>query len=191
MIEAISIGKNKYGDPTTSVNLYGFGEATNLTLGQLVNAVCCRAGTALEAQSVGLVNLISFGTRRLRAASKVLQTLVDGTEKGYATEIDLEYYGTMTARKFLTEILGYTIEERNSDGEVTKEGRLPDEVIAENDRLKLYAAMKEKLDSMTTESQQRMIDLQSCMARRDVAYSSATNIVQTLGGVLQSTAANF
>lgn len=189
MIEKIAIGENRYGQ--TEVCLYNFGEARNLTLGQLVNAICCRAGTAMETQSISLVNLMTAGTRRLKAASKVLQTLVNGTEKGYDTEIDLETFGRMTARDFLTGVMRYTIEKRNAAGEVTEEGRLPYEVLSENNRLNLYSAMKADLDEMTTESQRRMIDLQSCMARRDVMYSTATNIVQTLGGVLQTTATNY
>ena len=122
MIDEIAIGTNKYGDPTDSIKLYGYGEAQNLTLGQLVNAVCCRAGFALETQSISLVNVMTVRTRRLSAAAKVMQTLVDGAEKGYDTELELEGYGTMTARKFLTEVMGYKIEKRNADGKVIVEG---------------------------------------------------------------------
>lgn len=193
MIDEIAIGTNKYGDPTDSIKLYGYGEAQNLTLGQLVNAVCCRAGFALETQSVSLVNVMTVRTRRLSAAAKVMQTLVDGAEKGYDTELELEGYGTITARKFLTEVMGYKITVLNDNAEKTVkvQGDLPADVSAENDRLKVYSAMKEKLDTMTTESQRRMIDLQSCMSRRDVVFASATNIVQTLGAVLQTVADNY
>lgn len=193
MIDEIAIGTNKYGDPTDSIKLYGYGEAQNLTLGQLVNAVCCRAGFALETQSVSLVNVMTVRTRRLSAAAKVMQMLVDGAEKGYDTELELEGYGTMTARKFLTEVMGYKITVLNDNAEKTVkvQGDLPADVSAENDRLKVYSAMKEKLDTMTTESQRRMIDLQSCMSRRDVVFASATNIVQTLGAVLQTVADNY
>lgn len=193
MIDEIAIGTNKYGDPTDSIKLYGYGEAQNLTLGQLVNAVCCRAGFALETQSVSLVNVMTVRTRRLSAAAKVMQMLVDGAEKGYDTELELEGYGTITARKFLTEVMGYKITVLNDNAEKTVkvQGDLPADVSAENDRLKVYSAMKEKLDTMTTESQRRMIDLQSCMSRRDVVFASATNIVQTLGAVLQTVADNY
>lgn len=193
MIEEIAIGTNKYGDPTDSINLYGYGQARNLTLGQLVNAICCRAGFALETQAVSLVNVMTMRTRRLNAAAKVMQTLVDGAEKGYDTELELEGYGTVTARKFLTEEMGYTITVLNNDEKKTvkEQGKLPAEVETPNGRLMIYTAMKEKIDTMTTESQRRMIDLQSCMSRRDVVFASATNIVQTLGGVLQSVAANY
>lgn len=187
LIESVSIGKNRNGDPTASVNLYSYGEAKNLTLGQLVNAVCCRAGFALETQSVSLVNYMTAKTRRLKAAAKVMETLVAGAEKGYDTQLELEGYGTMTARAFLVDVMGYTFKTADD----SDAGSLPCAVDSENDRLSLYTAMKKDLDAMTTESQTRMIDLQSCMTRRDVVFSTATNVVQTLGGVLVEVAGNF
>ena len=182
---------NRYGDPTASVNLYNYGEATNLTLGQLVSAICCRAGMALEAQSVSQVNTMTLHSRRLQALAKILQTLTDGAEKGYDTKFDLEGFGSVTAREFLEKQMGYTFEKRKANGEVSEAGQLPAAVKDPNDRFALYAALKEKLDAMTTESQRRMIDLQSSISRRDVAYATASNTVQTLGGVLQTTASNF
>ena len=191
LIESVSIGVNRNGSPTAAVNLYNYGEATNLTLGQLVNAICCRAGFALETESVALVNFMTAKTRRLKAAAQVMETLVSGTEKGYDTELTLEGYGKMTAKAFLTDVMGYTFKAKDDDTEATSGGSLPYAVDAENDRLAVYTVMKKDLDAMTTESQTRMIDLQSCMSRRDVAFSTATNVVQTLGGVLQAVAANY
>lgn len=187
LIESVSIGVNRNGDPTASVNLYSYGEAKNLTLGQLVNAVCCRAGFALETESVALVNFMTSRTRRLKAASTVMETLVSGAEKGYDTELQLEGYGTMTARAFLRDVMGYSF--KSADG--TGAGSLPYSVETENDQLAVYTVMKKDLDAMTTESQTRMIDLQSCMSRRDVVFATATNVVQTLGGVLQTVASNY
>ena len=191
LIESVSIGTNRYGGPEASVNLYGYGAAKDLTLGQLVNAICCRAGFALETESVALANLVTTRTRRLKAAAKVMEALVSGAEKGYDTELELEGYGTVTARSFLADVMGYTFKAKDDDTEATSGGSLPYAVDAENDRLAVYTVMKKDIDAMTTESQTRMIDLQSCMSRRDVAFATATNTVQTLGGVLQNVAANY
>lgn len=202
MIEAVEIGTNRNGEwgtfydadgkpearPITGINLYNYGGCENLTLGQLVNAVCCRAGAALEAQSVAKMNNITRHSQRLNSYAKALEGLTDGT-LNYDSVCDFDGFGSMTVRKLLTDVFGMVIGSKSED--VEGYGNLPPNVDSESNRLLVYTAMKEKLDSMTTESQRHAIDLQSDLARRDVVYSTATNIVRTLGQVLQITAANY
>ena len=189
MIESVAIGTNKYGVKADDIRLYSYAGAENLTLGQLVNAVCCRAGMALESQAVAISNVSNLRTRRLSAAAKVLKVIADGG--GYDDKVELGTYGTMTTRDFLRDVMGYTFVQGGNESADAEARRLPATIAGDNERLSVYAVMKSDLDEMSTESQRRMIDLQTCMSRRDVVYSCATNIVQTLGGVLQTTAANF
>ena len=190
-IEDVKIGTNRYAAlPDNDIKLYNYGEAENLTLGQLVNAVCCRAGMALETEVVVVTNRVCAHTDKLKGLSQIMQTLVAGTEDGYDTVFDIDGYGTMTARAFLTDILHCKIPERNGD-DTGKEGNLPADVRTPNERLNFYSSLKTKMESMTTQSQQMMIDIQVGISRRDVVFSTATNVVQTLGGVLQTTASNY
>lgn len=187
LIEPVKIGYDRYGE--MNINLYDYGEVRDMTLGQLVNAVCCRAGMALETQSIAQVNRMTRHSNKLKALAAVMKDLVAGVAT-YDTLFTLEGYGTVTARAFLTDEFGCVIGEKTSEDE-PKDGNLPASLDAANDRLAVYTALKSKVDSMTTESQQMMIDLQSCVSRRDIVFSTATSIVQTLGGVLQTTATNY
>ena len=199
-IEAVKLGTLRTGvDPKTGevqvlpgcdINLYAYGDSENLTLGQLVNAICCRAGMALETEVVVITNRVCAHTDKLKGLTQIIQTLVAGSEDGYDTVFDIDGYGTMAARAFLTDVLGYKIPVMDGD-ETGKEGNLPAAVKTPNQRLNLYSALKTKMESMTTQSQQMMIDIQVGISRRDVVFTTATNVVQTLGGVLQTTASNY
>jgi hypothetical protein len=51
--------------------------------------------------------------------------------------------------------------------------------------------MKTKLDAMVQQQQQDMLDLQTLVNRRDVAYSASSNIVRALGTSMDNDANNF
>jgi len=187
-IESVQIGTNPYGGAgaATQVNLFNYNGCEGLTLGQLVSAICVRVGVALETQSVNQSNILTWTTRRLRALSEVLDGVVNGT-LNYDSTITSEGYKGTKVRDFLTNEMGYTIAGSGS----TSDAALPASVSAVEDRLTFYERVKGKIDSDTSTSQKDMIDLQTYMSRRDVAYSTATNVVRTLGATLQGTAANF
>ena len=52
-------------------------------------------------------------------------------------------------------------------------------------------AVKEKVDTLTQQQQRDMIDLQTLVNRRDVSYTTSSNIVRTLGASQEADAANF
>ncbi len=53
------------------------------------------------------------------------------------------------------------------------------------------SAMKNKMETLVQQQQQDMIDLQTLVNRRDVAYSTSSNIVRTLGTSMSADATNF
>ena len=56
-ITQVDIGENRYApDAVQAVSLYNFNGATNLTIGQLVMAVCVNRAAAIEQQSVTVAN---------------------------------------------------------------------------------------------------------------------------------------
>lgn len=163
------------------INLYNYGGCTDLTLGQLVTAVCVHAGVALEDQTVNKMNIITVNSRRLRAQSKIVTDILSGTGN-YDSKLAVDGYVGMTYRDFLTNELGM---------EIGGEGTLPASLSSYDEKMQVFMALKEKMNSDATASQQDMIDLQTYESRRDVAYSTATNIVKNLGMSKQMVVANI
>ena len=184
-IDRVQVGVNRYGGAgaAAQVTLYNYNGCDELTLGQLVNAVCVRTGVALETQSVNKTNIITRNTRKLQALSEILEGVMNGT-MNYNSKLTCTGFEGQTAKEVLTGTLGYTIDGTTSTG-------LPDSVDSAEDRLTFYARVKSKIDSLTSVSQKDMVDLQTYMSRRDVAYSTATNTVRTLGYTLQGVCSNF
>lgn len=165
----------------TDVKLYNYAGLENLTLGQLANAICVHVGVALEDQSVNKMNIITMNARRLKAAAKVLETVVSG-EANYSTVLNMPGYEGMAYAKFLTDVMKFTISTPE------QEGQLPELLDTYEKRMKVYAAMKEKVTADATASQQDMVDLQTYMSRRDVAYSTSSNLIRKTGMTIQQTA---
>ena len=182
-IESVSIATNPNGE---AVNLYSYGGCTGLTLGQLVSAVCCHAGDALDAQTVALINRMTRGTARLNGLAQIIDGVAKGTVD-YDTTGDYGGAGNMTVREFLLS-LGLSIATKD-DGSM--DGILPPAVDTPKRRILFETAVKSKVDTMTTQSQESVIDLRTCLSRRDVAYRTATSSVQSLGVALQMGATNF
>jgi uncharacterized membrane protein len=81
-------------------------------------------------------------------------------------------------KAYLTNVLGI------------KEG-LPDSIDTYAKRMTAIALIKAKVDAMTQVQQEEMIDLQTLVNRRDVAFSASSNIVRTLGTSMNGNAGNF
>ena len=64
MIEVNTIGTNRYApENSAAINLYGYDYASNLTLTQLIQAVCIRTAAMYEAQSVTKMNMMTAGSQ--------------------------------------------------------------------------------------------------------------------------------
>ena len=85
MIEASQIATNRYAPAgSEAINLYSTGTAEDLTLGQLVAAVCVRTAGALEEQSINKMNLMNVGTEKLEKASVYMQEIAEETMSDWA-----------------------------------------------------------------------------------------------------------
>ena len=157
MIETSQIATNRYAPAgSEAINLYSTGAADNLTLGQLVSAVCIRTAGALEEQSVNKMNRMNANTEKLDQASTYLQQIAENTLTDWAT-----------AKAYLESTLDAT--------------GLPDDLSTYNRRMQAINAIKEKLEGMTQQAQEDMIDLQTLINRRDLSYNTSSNIVKTMG----------
>lgn len=156
-IEANMIAVNRYApEGSKAINLYSTSTAENLTVGQLVSAICIRTACALEEQSVNKMNLMNANTETLDQASTYMQQIAESTLTDWTT-----------AKDYLESTLGVT--------------GLPDDLSTYNRRMQAINAIKEKLEGMTQQAQEDMIDLQTLINRRDLSYNTSSNIVKTMG----------
>lgn len=162
------IATNRYAPSgADAISLYANGDASGLTLGQLVISVCLRSAAACEAQSVVKMNTMTSGSVKLETASQWMEKIAAGTADWSA------------AKSFLTGTLGIDA------------ATLPDGIDSYDKRMAAVTALKEKVDALAQQQQRDMIDLQTLVNRRDVAYSTSSNVVRSLGTSMEADAANF
>ena len=166
--EVIGINRNAPID-ANAIRLYSTGAegGSGLTLGQLSVAVCMGAASAYEAQSVLKMNFVTSGSAMLEEASAWLEKVADGS----ATWDE--------AKAFCVNSLGID------------EGDLPDTIDTYEKRMRVFTRMKDKMDLLATTQQEDMIDLQTMVNRRDVAYSTSSNIMKALYTSSSGNAGNF
>jgi len=166
-----TISANRYAPQgSEAVNLYsnGLDGGSGLTLAQIVIAVSLRSAAAYEAQGVIKMNMMSDGSGMLDKASKYMEELSDETMDDWTT-----------ARRYLVDVLHIDAED------------LPETVDTYKRRIQAVDTIKAKVDALTQQQQSYMIDLQTLVNRRDVAYATSSNMVRTLGTSMSSDAANF
>ena len=169
MIWIEQIATNRYAPAgSEAINLYsnGLEGGDHLTIGQLAIAVSMRAAAEYEAQSVIKMNRMTSGSEKLSLCGQYMQEVSDGTANW------------PVVKAYLTNVIGI------------KEG-LPDTIDTYAKRMTAVAQIKAKVDAMTQVQQEEMIDLQTLVNRRDVAFSASSNIVRALGTSMNGNAGNF
>ena len=169
MIEIEKIATNRYAPAgADAINLYSTGleGGENLTLGQLVIAVSMRSAAEYEAQGVVKMNRMAGGSETLEKAARYMEEIADETADW------------ATVKSFCQSELGIADE-------------LPDAIDTYAKRMSAITALKAKVNTLTQQQQTDMIDLQTLVNRRDVAYSASSNIIRALGASQNGGAANF
>ncbi|MBQ6924629.1 MAG: hypothetical protein IJQ73_08310 [Kiritimatiellae bacterium] len=171
-ISSIQIATNRYApEGSAAVNLYGYELASGLALGQLVQAVCIRSAAAYEAQSVIKMNQMTAGSQILAEAADWLEEVAAGTDRWPA------------ARAFCIDQLG------------VPSASLPaadaTDIKSYARRMQVAAAMQDKMNALAQSQQEDMIDLQTMVNRRDVAYSTSSGVVHAMGQSQMEDAGNF
>ena len=167
-IANVQIAMNRYA-PTGSdaIFLYDSNQASALTLGQLVQAVCLRSAAAYERQSVTKMNMMAAGSQKLDDAADWLKRIAEGT----ANWTD--------AKSFLVNTMGISADS------------LPADINSYDKRMQAAKALQDKMNILAQTQQEDMIDLQTLVNRRDVAYSTSSGVVRTMGQSMDQDAANF
>lgn len=174
------------------------GELRELSMTQLVMAICLQRGTSLENRIVNLMDTMAKSTDNLSALAKLESILVAGTYNGKNWTEEDKFNGLnlnaedrpvwrkvdangnftgndatyTTLQNYLTEFgISYTI------GTTT---------IAE-----LITKIEEKIDSFNTISQELLIEIQSQTSKRDDTYALASNVIKSMYTQLAGNANNF
>lgn len=169
MVETIAV--NRYAPKgSEGIHLYsnGLEGGSHLTLGQLSIAISMRAAAEYEAQSVVKMNRMASGSDLLSKASEYMGLVADDAVESWAT-----------LKSAIINELGISADS------------LPDDLSTYKKRMTAVAALKAKVDALTQTQQTDMIDLQTLVNRRDVAFSASSNMVRALGTSMDGNAGNF
>jgi len=170
MIQAVQIATNRYAPPgTQSVNMYSVDGGEKLTLAQLMAAVCIRAAMNKEVQSINKMNIMNNNVENLKTAAEYLDQLATNTVSNWPT-----------VRDFLRNTVGLTSTEAPDSLDASYKGRF-----------KVINAMKNHMEALTRQAQEDMIDVQSLINQRDIAFTTGTSLVKSTGGSSNNIAANL
>ncbi len=166
-----TIAENRYAPSgAEAINLYATGRVggSHLTLGQLVIAVSMRSAAEYEAQSVLKMNRMAGGSNKLEKVAEFMEQIA-------STDIEVDW---PTVKAYCQRELGISEE-------------LPDTLDTYAKRMAAITALRLKASALTQQQQTDMIDLQTLVNRRDVAFSASSNIVRALGSSQNGNAVNF
>ena len=169
MVETIAV--NRYAPKgSEGIHLYsnGLEGGSHLTLGQLSIAISMRAAAEYEAQSIVKMNRMASGSDLLSKASEYMGLVADDAVESWAT-----------LKSAIINELGISADS------------LPDDLSTYKKRMTAVAALKAKVGALTQTQQTDMIDLQTLVNRRDVAFSASSNMVRALGTSMNGNAGNF
>ena len=170
MIENVQIAVNRYAlEGAEAINMYSMDGDDPLTFGQIMAAVCIRSGANREARSVIKMNRMNPNVEKIETTSN------------YMSEIASDHVtsGWDNIKNYLVNTLGI-------DSSV-----LPGDVKSYDNRNKAIKAMKEKLEELTRQAQEDMIDLQSLVNERDNCYTTGTNLIKSVGQSALRVASNL
>ena len=171
------------------------GSPRELSIGQLVMALCLDRASKLEAAIIGLMEEMNATSSRLEAMTEVEQAVVDWAGKqttsayyrlaNYRIASDTSPYKGVNYYDFLTKSqygLGIDLGVANY-GDV----RINSLTLSDNYEIfydDFISKLEAKMDEQNSFSQQKMIELQSQTSKRDQAYDMVSNVLKSLNTVL-------
>ena len=175
------------------------GTLRQLSIGQLVMAICLKRASALEAEVIRLMDDMNTSSAQLESLSEIEQQLVDWADQA-ATDLNLKYkdlrsfsitdvnspYHGQTYYNFLTGSMGIDI--GSGVYYVRYNGDKDDNDILYDD---LVSKIEAKMDEKNSLSQQKMIELQSQTSKRDQTYDMISNVLKSINQVMTGNVNNL
>ena len=148
------------------------GTPRELSIGQLVMAICLQRATALEAGIIALMEEMNSTSVKLELMTQIEADILDGgANMANINTSHVTYEGRdYDFRAFLVNVVRMDA------------ASVPSDFVSAADT-DFITALEAKMDEMNSFSQQKMIELQSQTAKRDQTYDMISNILKSLNTV--------
>ena len=155
------------------------GTPRELSIGQLVMAICLQRATALEAEIIALMETMNKTSVQLELMTQIETDILDGgANMANINTSHVTYEGRdYDFRAFLVNVVRMDA------------ASVPSDFVSATDT-DFITALEAKMDEMNSFSQQKMIELQSMTSKRDQAYDMISNVLKSLNTVLVGIANN-
>lgn len=145
------------------------GSLRQLSIGQLVMAICLNRASKLETDIIALMEEMSATSAQLAALTEIENDILDGgANMNNINTSHVTYDGRdYTFYDFLVNVMGFS----SSDVPTG---------FADASNTDLITLIESKMDEKNSFSQQKMIELQSLTNKRDQSYDMISNILKSL-----------
>ena len=149
------------------------GSLRQLSIGQLVMAICLNRASKLETDIIALMEEMSATSAQLAALTDIENDILDGgANMNNINTSHVTYDGQdYTFYDFLVNVMGFS----SSDVPTG---------FADASNTDLITLIESKMDEKNSFSQQKMIELQSLTNKRDQSYDMISNILKSLNTVM-------
>jgi hypothetical protein len=149
------------------------GSLRQLSIGQLVMAICLNRASKLETDIIALMEEMSATSAQLAALTDIENDILDGgANMNNINTSHVTYDGqNYTFYDFLVNVMGFS----------------PSDVptgFADGSNTDLITLIESKMDEKNSFSQQKMIELQSLTNKRDQSYDMISNVLKSLNTTL-------
>ena len=153
------------------------GSLRQLSIGQLVMAICLNRASMLESQIIALMEEMSTTSAQLADMTKIEQAVIDdfaANQNGHAYDLNNV---TVTSSTNAVQLLR-DLEVINSSQTYVRN----DKILSVADIMydDFITQIESKMDEKNSFSQQKMIELQSLTNKRDQSYDMISNILKSL-----------
>jgi len=175
------------------------GTPRQLSIGQLVMAICLQRASELEASVIRLMDEMNATSAQLEAMTEIEQQLVDWADDA-AANTDHTYNDLRTTyiltdgsqymnQSYYTFLTSNDMQVIDSDYHYVRFQGSPDsdDIMYED----LVSNLEAKMDEQNSFSQQKMIELQSQTNKRDQTYDMISNILKSINQVLTGNVNNM
>lgn len=152
------------------------GSLRQLSIGQLVMAICLNRASKLETDIIALMEEMNSTSAQLADMTKVEQAVVDdfsSNSSGHAFDLSGVTVSTGNGMELMRSLGIFDSTQRYVRN---------DSVLSNLDMLytDFITALESKMDEKNTFSQQKMIELQSLTNKRDQSYDMISNVLKSL-----------
>ena len=164
------------------------GSLRQLSIGQLVMAICLSRASKLEADIIALMEEMSTTSAQLADMTKIEQAVIDdfaANQNGHAYDLNNV---TVTSSTSAVQLLR-DLEVINSSQTYVRN----DKILSVADIMydDFITQIESKMDEKNSFSQQKMIELQSLTNKRDQSYDMVSNVLKSVNTVLVGNANNM